>query len=96
MTSIKLADAASPSAYGTCPEGSSLPLRASTSAQTSSGSLRKVGGIDVAARVSFLEEGARARHGMPSLPAGCEVRAGTYTYPDNFIEDGTARPVAAT
>ena len=92
----KLADAASPSAYGTCPEGYSLPLRASTSAQTSSGSLRKVGGsTDVAARVSFLEEGARARHGMPSLPAGCEVRAGTYTYPENFIEDGN-RPAGSS
>ena len=69
---FQLADAASPSVSAR-PEGVSPGLlRAS----------------NVATRVSSLAEGARARHGMPSLPAGCEVRAGTYTYPDNCIEDG--------
>ena len=40
----KLADAASPSAYGTCPEGFPLPLRASTYAQTLPVSYGQVGG----------------------------------------------------
>ena len=90
MTSTKLAGAASPSAYGTCPEGVRLPgsLRASNVGAGAHG--------EGAPASAFVAARTDLSRGMPSLPAGCEVRAGTYTYPENCIEDGTTRPVAAT
>ena len=87
MTSTKLADAASPSVSAR-PERTSLPLRASNVGAGVHG--------EGAPASAFVAARTDLSRGMPSLPAGCEVRAGTYTYPDNFIEDGTARPVAAT
>ena len=96
---IKLADASS-LAYGTCPEGFPLPLRASTCALTSSGSSRKVGGNqDVAARHDACDHfggEARVSVGMPSLPAGTEVRAGQPAPPTTTEQSRERTPAGSS